>query len=256
MHLTAITTRSRSVAAIALVGLTSGCAVSASTPPGQPAAATTAAPSPSPAASTTSTKVPAPHAAATAAQRAHMSAIDRLTKVAIRRYRIEAHGGIAFGTMHRVARDPVLLRTLRSGNVTALRAYVRQQYRPLWYHWHVSRVRILNGSRVLADAGVPFVVAPVHMTLRGPGGRALGTLEVSIQDVIGFVRFMHRNYPVDIVVRGRGPAHVRTSLPAATTKRLPSHGATTIAGRRYLVRSFHETALAGEPVMVWVLKRG
>jgi hypothetical protein len=240
------------LSAIALAGLTSGCAASAAAPAAQPAAT----PSPSAVAATTPSKVPAPHVAATAAPKAHMSAIDRLTKVAARRYRIEAHGGIAFGTMHRVARDPVLLRTLRSGNVTALRAYVRQQYQPVWYHWHVSRIRILKGSRVLADAGVPFVVAPVHMTLRGPGGRALGTLEVSIQDEIGFVRFMHRNYPLDIVVRGRGPAHVRTSLPPAAHAKLPSYGATTIAGRRYVVRSFHETALAKEPVTVWILKRG
>jgi hypothetical protein len=254
MHLSALPTRSRFAAAVALVGLTSGCAASAAAPAPQPTAASTTTASTT--STTTTATVQAPKAAATRPPKAHMSAIDRLTKVAVRRYRIEAHGGIAFGTMHRVARDPVLLRTLQSGNLTALRAYVRQQYQPVWYHWHVSRMRILKGSRVLADAGVPFVVAPVHMTLRGAGGRPLGTLEVSIQDVIGFVRFMHRNYPVDVVVRGRGPAHVRTSLPAAARSKLPSQGATTIAGRRYLVRSFHETALAKEPVTVWILKRG
>jgi hypothetical protein len=29
----------------------------------------------------------------------------------------------------------------------------------------------------------------------------------------------------------------------------------TIAGRRYLVRSFHETAWNGEPVTVWILTK-
>jgi hypothetical protein len=37
---------------------------------------------------------------------------------------------------------------------------------------------------------------------------------------------------------------------------LPARGPVTIAGRRYLVRSFHETALAGEPVTVWILRKG
>jgi hypothetical protein len=30
----------------------------------------------------------------------------------------------------------------------------------------------------------------------------------------------------------------------------------TLAGRRYAVRSFKETALAGEPVTVWILPKG
>jgi hypothetical protein len=75
------------------------------------------------------------------------------------------------------------------------------------------------------------------------------------QDVIGFVRFMHRNYPVDVVVRGRGAAHVRSSLPAATNAKLPSRGPVTIAGRRYDVRSFQQTAWGSEPVTVWILTK-
>jgi hypothetical protein len=61
---------------------------------------------------------------------------------------------------------------------------------------------------------------------------------------------------VDVLVRGQGAAHVRTSLPAAANAKLPSQGPATIAGRRYLVRSFHKTALGGEPVTVWILAKG
>jgi hypothetical protein len=74
--------------------------------------------------------------------------------------------------------------------------------------------------------------------------------------VIGFVRYMHRNYPVDVVVRGRGTDHVRTSLPAALDVRLPDAGTATVAGTRYQVRSFPQTALGGEPVKAWILQRG
>jgi hypothetical protein len=158
--------------------------------------------------------------------------------------------------LHRVGNDPGLLRTLESGNLAATRAYVARRYPSVWYHWHVSRMRILEDARVTVDAGVPFVVAPAQMALRGSGGRALGTLQVSIQDEIGFVRLMHRNYPVDVVVRGTGAAHVRTSLPAAAHAWLPARGRATIGGRRYLVRSFQQIALGGEPVTVWILTKG
>jgi hypothetical protein len=224
------------VAALMLAGLASGCAVSAASAPA------THTPSPAPASATTATVL-------------SVAPIDRLTDVARRRYAVEVHGGVAIGTARRVARDPTLLRTLQSADGAATRAYVRRQFPAVWYHWHVSRMRIRKGSAVVVETGVPFVVAPSQVTLRSSSGRTLGTLEVSVQDVIGFVRFMHRNYPVDVVVRGKGAAHIRTSLPGAEHANLPSRGPVTIAGRRYLARSFHETAWNREPVTVWILTK-
>jgi hypothetical protein len=212
----------RAAGALALAGLVTGCgaAVAAGPPPrAVPAAAS----------------------------------IDRLTAIARQRYAIEAGGRVARADLHRIGRDAGLLRALGSGSPAATQSYVRRRFSAVWYHSHVSRLRILQGSRVVVDVGVPFPVAPSRMTLRGTGGRSLGTLEVSIQDEIGFVRYMHRNYPVDAVVRGQGAAHVRSSLPAAAHAPLPARGAVTLAGRRYAVRSFRETAFGGEPVTVWIL---
>jgi hypothetical protein len=238
-------TRTGRTAAVALTiaGLASGCAVSAASTPATATGANAA-----PAAPATA----APAAPATARQAA---AIDHLSAVARRQYATEVHGAVAIATARRVARDPALLRTLQSGNVAATQAYVRRQFPAVWYHWHVSRMRIRTGSSVVVETGVPFVVAPTAIPLRSSGGRPLGTLEVSIQDEIGFVRFMHRNYPVDVVVRATGTADVRSSLPAASHANLPSSGPVTIAARRYLARSFHETAWNGEPVTVWILTR-
>jgi hypothetical protein len=184
------------------------------------------------------------------------SPIDRLAAVARRRYAEEVQGGQAHATLRRVGRDPALLRALASGDLTGMRAYVRGRFDRVWYHWHVSRLRIVRGPKILTDVGVPFVVAPSQMALRNAHGRSLATLQVSIQDVIGFVRYMHRNYPVDVVVRGRGAAHVRTSLPAALNARLPDAGVATLASVRYQVRSFRQTALGNEAVKVWILQRG
>jgi hypothetical protein len=201
---------------------------------------------------------PAPAAvqASSAAPTPTTTAIDRLTAVAKQQYATEVHGGQAHATMRRVARDPALISALRSGDLTRVRAYVRNEFNRVWYHWHVSRMRIYRGTNRVIDIGVPFVVAPSQMALHDSRGRSLGKLQVSIQDEIGFVRFMHRNYPVDVVVRGRGAAHIRTSLPAALDVRLPDRGTATVSGTRYRVRSFKQTALGGEPVKVWILHRG
>jgi hypothetical protein len=67
---------------------------------------------------------------------------------------------------------------------------------------------------------------------------------------------MHRNYPVDVVVRGSGSAHVRSSLPAAANVQLPNSGTVTVAGKRYQVGSFQAKALGGETVRAWILQRG
>jgi hypothetical protein len=243
---------SRIGATLAVVGVASGCAAaSAQQPASQAPAASARTATTATAGATTRTG----GAAASASPSAPLTPIARMTNVARQRYRIEVHGGVAFKTLHRIGSDPTLLRTLRSGNVSATQAYVRRQFSSVWYHWHASRMRILRGSQVVVETGVPFVVAPSQMTLRS-GGRTLGTLQVSIQDEIGFVRYMNRNYPVDVVVRGQGAGHVRSSLPAATNANLPSQGRVTIGGRRYVVSSFKETAWGNEPVTVWILMKG
>jgi hypothetical protein len=182
------------------------------------------------------------------------SAIDRLTAVARRRYLEEVTGAAVHKQLRRVAGDPVLLRALRTGDLAGLRAEVRLQ--DATPHAHISLLRVVRGSRVLADAGIVFPVAPAHKALRDGHGRLLGTLQLSIQDVIGYVKYMRRNVHVDVVVRGRGAAHVRTSLPAAARVRLPSSGTVIVGGHRYRVRSFTEPGLAGETLRIWILKRG
>jgi hypothetical protein len=241
----------RIAAPLALVGLLSSCggvAVATPTTTTTTTATPAATPAPTPTATTTR-KAKATTLAATAA-----AGSSGLTAIARRQYSAEIHGGAAFAALHRVARDQTLLRTLQSGSVSATRAYVQRTYSAVWYHWHVARMRILQGSRVVVETGVPFAVAPVHMTLRGAGGRALGTLQVSIQDVIGFVRLIHRHYPVNVVVHGQS-GQVRSSLPAATRVKLPSAGTVTIAGRPYRVSSFRQTAWGNEPVTVSILQR-
>jgi len=225
------------IAAVLAVAV-SGCASQPSALPARPAAA----------------PQPATVRSASAAAPGQPS-IDRLTAIARRRYAEEARGAAAQRELRRIASDPALRAVLGPGGEAGLRAYVRGEFQRVWYHEHVSRLRIVRGSRTVIDTGVPFVVAASTLALNDAHGRLAGTLQISMQDVIGFVRYMHRGYPVEVVVRGSTAAHVRTSLPAANPTSLPDRGATTIAGRRYSVRSFHETGLDHEPLKVWILAR-
>jgi hypothetical protein len=214
----------RPLAALPLVTLLGGCGVAGAAPPHAPV-----------------------RAAAGARPAAH-SAIDRAVRTAELRYAVESRGATARLKLHRVGSDPVLRRALRRGDLATARSYVRRQFTAVWYGWHVSRLRILRRAKVLIDVGVPFVVAPSQMPL--PGGY---TLQVSIQDEIGFVKFTYRNDHAWAVVRGRRAGHVRTLLPAAAHAHLPARGTVRLAGHRYAVGSFPETALGGEPVTVWIL---
>jgi hypothetical protein len=191
---------------------------------------------------------------AAAAPPRHVSTIDRLTSAAKAQYAAEVHSAHTIQLLHRVGRDRTLLRLLASGRTKDARAYVHTEFRNVWYGWHVSRVRIVRGGRVVAEEGVPFVNAGPKATLRDAGGRAVGTVQVSIQDEIGFVRLMSREHPIQVVVRG-SQGQVRTSLAAASSARLPSTGRATVGGQPYFVRSFHEQAWGGEPVTVWILMK-
>jgi hypothetical protein len=181
--------------------------------------------------------------------------IDRMTATARALYTDQVSGAHSLSVLHRLGADPNLLRLLASGNDASLRAYVAQQYPRTWYHWHVSRMRISRGSHVVSEVGVRFVMPASQMTLHGAGGKALGTLQVSMQDEIGFVRLMHRRYGVEVVIRGRGSKHLRASMRSAGLAKLPASGNVVLGRRRYAVRSFKELAWDREPVRIWILMK-
>jgi hypothetical protein len=174
---------------------------------------------------------------------------DTLAGVAQRIYRQEVRGEVGHAAVKRIARDRALVGALSTGNRTALRAAaLRQLFDP---GKHVVRLSIVRRGRTLTNVGGAFVVAPAQLELRTPAGAELGVIEASMQDVIGYVKLVHRLTGAQIVVRGLA-GHVESSIadpPAA----LPATGPTTIGGIAYDVRSFTETGFAGEPLTVWIL---
>jgi hypothetical protein len=176
--------------------------------------------------------------------------IDTLKTVARRLYLQETKGDVGHVAVKRIAKDRRLLAALESGDAAALRAQaLRQLFNP---GKHVVRLRVVRGSRVLVDVGGAFVVSPAQKPLLSPTGARLGTLQASMQDLIGYVKLVHRFTGIGVVVRGNS-GHVE-ALPASLAhKTLPLSGTASIGGRSKLVRSFTERGFAGEPLRVWVV---
>jgi hypothetical protein len=108
----------------------------------------------------------------------------------------ETQGAKLLEQLGRIARDPVLLSALARGDAAAAQAEADAQiYGALNHTAHVTRIAVLRSSRVLVNATINangvFVCTPGLRVLR-LHGRPLGTLLVSIQDVVGFVKLIHR----------------------------------------------------------------
>ena len=174
---------------------------------------------------------------------------DTLAGVAKRIYRQEVRGDVGHAAVKRISRDRALLAALSRGNRAALRAAaLRQLFNP---GKHVVRLSIVRRGQTLTNVGGAFVVAPARLELHTRNGVPLGMLDASMQDVIGYVKLVHRLTGAQIVVRG-DPGHVESSFatPPAT---LPASGATTVGGHQYIVRSFKEVGYAREALNVWIL---
>jgi hypothetical protein len=165
-----------------------------------------------------------------------------------RRYRTESRGKTIHHDLRQIASDPVLLGALGVGDLNVARAEANRQLVR-----HVVRIRVLRGSRLLVDANSPsFDVGGASRKLRSPSGGSLGRLEITVQDVIGFIKLIHKLNAAEVVVRS-GSGRMRTSLPAAARGSLPRSGCTQVGARTYVVRSFGEAGFAGESLTIWVL---
>ena len=164
------------------------------------------------------------------------------------RYLLESQGAVIHTDLRQLAHDTVLIDALSAGRLTSALAEANRQLVR-----HVVRIQVSRGSRLLLDANpTSFDVGGSGVQLHAANGTSLGRLQITVQDVIGFIKLVHKLNAADVVVRG-AQGQVRTSLPAATKVSLPPSGCTQIGSRRYVVRSFNETGFTGEALTVWLL---
>ncbi len=172
---------------------------------------------------------------------------DTLAGVAQRIYYQEVFGSPNSAAFNLISTMPALVSALETGNLALARDTLNRVILR-----HVVHERVVRGRRTLVDVGLPFVVAGQRHALRAPDGTYLGRIEISIQDVIGFVKLFHRLTGADIVVRGSA-GHAKSAPAAFRNLALPASGPVTVAGRTYFVSSFGRLGFGGEPLQVLIL---
>lgn len=190
---------------------------------------------------------PAPSSAVPpCASRPTNARMSRLVRAARYRYSLERVGAAVHVAFRRVARDAALVRALvhddrRGAQAAADRLLVN----------HIVRVRLRRGASVLLDANPHSFAVGGTLHQIHDHGRALGQLEVTIQDVVGYIKLVEK---VDhaLAIVGGSSGRLRASRGVGA-RPLPASGCTAIAGRRYAFRSFAEKGFAGERLTIWVL---
>jgi hypothetical protein len=183
----------------------------------------------------------------TCAAQAAQIRVDTFAIVAKRTYAEEVYGTPNGAAFHVISRVPGLLDGLTSGDYAIARAAMHHQ--PIR---HAVAVRVTDDGRTLIDVGLRFVIGGRVHALHNQHGVYLGQIEVSIQDVIGFIRLIHRLTGCEVVVQG-STGQAMSSLAAAAGMPLPASGPVVVAGREYTVSSFSERGFAGEPLLVSIL---
>jgi len=172
--------------------------------------------------------------------------LDTLRQVAQRIYTEESLGTVDQGPLRSLERDDALMQAAAGGNAAATQ---RDAASAMAAAAHITGIRIVSGNRVLANTHLPFVVAGKLRGIKTLPGRQI---EISIQDILGYVSLVHRVTGLDVVVHGSS-GHALSSLPAATRAALPRSGRAQVASRSYNVVSFGEPGWAGERLTVWLL---
>lgn len=171
---------------------------------------------------------------------------DTYASVARRIYGEEVYGAPNGAAFEVISRVPGLIDGLTRRDYKLARYAMHHQ--PIR---HAVAVRVTRGSRTLIDVGLRFVVGGRVRELRDAAGVSLGRIEVSIQDVVGFMKLINRLTGCQVVVRGS--IGLTSSLPAAATVALPRTGPVTVGVHHYIVSSFQERGFAGEPLLISVL---
>jgi hypothetical protein len=162
--------------------------------------------------------------------------VHTLSRVASLIYSAEG-GARARAQVRRVQQDSALLEAVATRDPVATRQAI---WGVLHDHIHVVRMRVsaADGS-LLSDVGGPFVLAPVRAPLR-LHGRTVGSVVLSIQDDLGYLRLSHRLAGLDVVMH-RGSQLVMSTLSPAPTS-LPVQGAYSYRGQNYRVFTLNANA--------------
>jgi hypothetical protein len=170
-------------------------------------------------------------------------------QVAERIYAGELHGTETLEDRRQIAGYAPLIGALRSGDGAAIRAAVHEL---VYSHTHIVRLRVTRGTRLLADIGGPYILAPVPGTIRS-GGRTLARFSFSVQDDLGFIKLVTRFAGVPLVLRtpsGQIPVAGQAALPPT---KIADRGPVAYRGLQYQAYSFPAQAYPAGALRVSLL---
>jgi hypothetical protein len=171
--------------------------------------------------------------------------LQTLHAVAERIYEGES-GPRAVLQLRRAQRDPALLEAVaRRDPVAAHRAMTAL------LNQHIVRLRVTEpDGTLLGDVGGPDVLAPLRAPLR-QDGRAIGELELSVQDDEGYKRLVQRLAGLEVVMNMNGTIVKNTLGPLGAAP--PASGAYTYRGRSFNVFTVNAHAFPSGPLTIRVL---
>ena len=158
--------------------------------------------------------------------------VETLGSVGERIYEEELHSAVVSATLRLLESSQAFKRAVAQGSASATRAAIVGFFRE---HIHVVRVRVTVGGRLLVDVGGPYVLAPVHGTLRS-SGRVVGSFEMAIQDDAGYLKLAHLFTGAEVLMHVGGRQVMGTLNPGPAS--VPARGKVSYGGRSYQAYSF------------------
>jgi len=173
--------------------------------------------------------------------------VETLGHVGERIYDEELHSQDVAATVRHIEGSAEFQQAVAAADPLATRLAIEDFFRE---HIHVVRVRVTVGERLLVDVGGPFVLAPVHGTVRS-GGRVVGHFAMAIQDDAGYLKLAHLFTGAQVLMRTGGRQVMGTLSPGPAN--VPARGQVSYAGRSYQAYSFTGEAFPSGPLRLSLL---
>lgn len=173
--------------------------------------------------------------------------VETLGHVGERIYQEELHSPDVSATLRHIEGSSTFQRAVAAHDAAATRAAIVGFFGE---HIHVVRVRVTVGGHLLEDLGGPFVLAPVHGTVRS-GGRVVGQFEMAIQDDAGYLKLAHLFTGAEVLMRTGARQVMGTLSPGPAS--VPDRGPVTYGGRSYEAYSFTGEAFPSGPLRLSLL---
>jgi hypothetical protein len=173
--------------------------------------------------------------------------VETLGHVGERIYREELHSPAVSATLRHIEHSSAFARAVAAHDAAATRTAIVGFFGE---HIHVVRVRVTTNGRLLEDLGGPYVLAPVHGTVRS-GGRVVGQFEMAIQDDAGYLRLARLFTGAEVLMRTGARQVMGTLSPGPAN--VPARGPVSYGGRSYEAYSFTGEAFPSGPLRLSLL---